>query len=82
LKSLGELNMQLELPGAPVSGEAAAATADAMTPEAGAGSADEPVLDDSASAASHSDADEAGDDELSADGGGSRELVAAPPGDD
>jgi segregation and condensation protein B len=82
LKSLGELNMQLELPGAPVSGEGASA-ADAMTPEVGAGSADEPVLDDSASTASHSDADDAGDDdELSADGSGSRELVAAPPGDD
>jgi segregation and condensation protein B len=83
LKSLGELNMQLELPGAPVSGEGASAAADAMTPEAGVGSADEPVLDDSASTASHSDADDAGDeDELSADGSGSRELVAAPPGDD
>ena len=82
LKSLGEMNMQLELPGAPVSGEAAAA-ADSLVPEAGAGSADEPVLDESASAANHSDADEAGeDDELSADGSGSRELVAAPPSSD
>ena len=84
LKSLGEMNMQLELPGAPVSGEGAmAAAANALAPEAAAGSADEPVLDESASAASHSDADEAGeDDELSADGSGSRELVAAPPESD
>lgn len=99
LKSLGEMNMQLELPGAPVSAEGTPAgaaevlgqardgqpdaSANAMVPEAVAGCADEPVLDDSANASSHADADEAGeDDELSADGSGSRELVAAPPGSD
>ncbi len=62
LKSLGELNMQLELPGAPVAGEGMA--------EASAESG-------------ISDADDASeDDELSADAGGSRELVAAPRGSD
>ncbi len=100
LKSLGELNMQLELPGAPVGGEAGAAEAGALeagaleadaAAEAGAsvdavpseGAADEPVLDDSAMLSSPAEADDAGeDDELSADGNGSRELVAAPPASD
>jgi segregation and condensation protein B len=83
LKSLGELNMQLELPRAPVSGEGTTAEANALAPEVGAGSADEPVLDDSAGASTRSDLDDAGeDDELSADGSGSRELVAAPPSSD
>lgn len=94
LKTLGELNMQLELPGAPIGGEGAAAT----VPAEAAALADEPVLDDSAAtdteaqpeasdvdsdAPSRADADDVGeDDELSADGSGSRELVAAPRGSD
>jgi len=84
LKSLGEMNLQLELPGAPVSGAGATGgVADTVAPEAAAGSADEPVLDDSASAPSPADTDDAGeDDELSAEGSGSRELVAAPPSSD
>jgi segregation and condensation protein B len=83
LKSLGEMNMQLELPGAPVSGAGATEGVAEVAPEAAAGSADEPVLDDSASAPSPADTEDAGeDDELSADGSGSRELVAAPPGSD
>ncbi len=92
LKSLGELNMQLELPRAPVEGEAGAPV-EAVHSE---GTADEPVLDDSAMLSSPAEAsdsnlaeaDDSGpgeaddaseDDELSADGSGSRELVAAPP---
>ena len=66
LKSLGELNMQLELPGAPVADDGAAVSG-------GGGDAE------SSSESCLSDVDDANeDDELSADGGGSRELVAAP----
>ena len=66
LKSLGELNMQLELPGAPVADDGAAVSG-------GGGEAE------SSSESCLSDVDDANeDDELSADGGGSRELVAAP----
>jgi segregation and condensation protein B len=82
LKALGELNMQLELPGAPVAGEGTAAS----TPQGeGAspgveGAQHEADADAEASAESGStDADDASeDDELSADGSRSRELVAAP----
>jgi segregation and condensation protein B len=61
LQAMGEVNLQLALPGeVPVLADAALA--------------DEPAV------AEPADADEAGeDDELSADGDGSAELVAAPP---
>jgi segregation and condensation protein B len=147
LKTLGELNMQLELPGAPVGDEAAAtadmgasATAESNDPDGIAESAaegssapegaarvegtaldegelvaervlasaegDPPASDDAAAEADlnpdcdtrpeastdadaelndsgSSDTDDVGEeDELSAEGGGSRELVAAPRGSD
>ena len=65
LQAMGDVNLQLGLPGeAGLSAEGAAAEATAEEPPA----------------ADAGDAEEAGeDDELSADGGGSRELVAAPP---
>ncbi len=121
LKTLGELNMQLELPSTPVGGEAMEGAA--VSEEAGAsesGSAASALLaervltgeeatagrvtggdDDAACDTADSEressadpdafvepvtdsgADEAGeDDELSADGRGSRGLVAAPPDSD
>jgi segregation and condensation protein B len=115
LKTLGEMNWQLDLPGAPMAadGVAGADGADAATVAAGAGAgagaatatadattvvADEvetagpddsallaeSVLEAEASADSGaSDAEDASeDDELSAESGGSRELVAAPRGSD
>ena len=66
LQAMGDVNLQLALPP-----EEGAAVADGAAAEA---AAEEPP------AAEPGDADEAGeDDELSADGSGSRELVAAPP---
>ncbi len=96
LKSLGELNMQLELPAAPVAGDDAAATQNAAAAEgttATEGAADDDGAIDVESAADNDspglDADGASDasgrrqaseddDDLSADGHVSRELVAAP----
>jgi segregation and condensation protein B len=73
LKTLGELNLQLELPGAPVASEGAGLAADGEVPADDATSGGGLVGHES------TDSDDASeDDELSAEGGGSRELVAAP----
>ncbi len=78
LKSLGEFNMQLELPGAPLAGGAL----EVMTADfgvAGENYADGDAGDDSGPDADLSaQASVSADDELSADGRASRELVASP----
>ncbi len=89
LKSLGELNMQLELPGAPLADAGGTAGETGAEREFGVAGEFEAVAatdvaeldagDDSGSDADLSaDAGACADDELSADGRGSRELVAAP----